>query len=300
MFFLRQKHMQTHKTIRKAVLPAAGLGSRFLPATKIMPKEMLTLIDKPLIHYAIEEAREAGIEEFIIIICDGKEIIKDHFIEKPKLNEILTRRGKKQELDLIHSFEMDDHQIKFVYQDEPLGLGHAIWCAKDLINNEPFAVLSCDDFILAEKYGCLAQMIQAYKDVGGNLLAAENVLPHHVDRYGILDVEDQTQQLSKINSMVEKPKIEEAPSTLSIRGRYILQPEVFDYLNLRLTGANGEIQLTDAIASLIGKQPVSSFQFDGQLFDCGSKSGYVKATIALAMQRPDLQEETSHFLSDYL
>ena len=289
-----------HKPLKKAIFPAAGLGSRFLPATKIMPKEMLTLIDKPLIHYAIEEAREAGIEEFIIIINDGKEVIKDHFIKKMKLNDLLTRRGKKDELALIQSFEMDDHQIKFVYQEEPLGLGHAIWCAKEYINNEPFAVLSCDDVILSKDRGCLAQMTDHYDQYGGNVIACENVLAHEVYKYGILDVEDPTAPITAIKGMVEKPTIDTAPSTLSIRGRYILQPDVFSYLDLKVTGANGEIQLTDAIASLIGKQALHSYRFKGQLFDCGSKVGYIKATLAFAMERPELRNETSQAIAEYL
>lgn len=290
----------TYQAIKKAVFPAAGLGSRFLPATKIMPKEMLTLIDKPLIHYAIEEAREAGIEEFIIIINKGKEVIKDHFIQKPDLNEILSRRGHSDALSLIQSFEMDTHQIQFVYQEEPLGLGHAVWCAKDIINNEPFAVISCDDVILTQEKGCLSQMMDYYHKVGGNILAAENVLPHEVFKYGILDVEDPMTNFTSVKGMVEKPKIETAPSTLSIRGRYILQPEVFNYLDLKLTGANGEIQLTDAIASLINQQTVSSYRFDGQLFDCGSKVGYIRATLAFAMERQELREDTSQAIAEYL
>lgn len=288
-----------NKPIKKAVFPAAGLGTRFLPATKIMPKEMLTLVDKPLIQHAIEEAREAGIEEFIIIINSGKEVLKDHFIANDALNELLISRKKQEDLDFIRSFEMDESHIKFVYQEKPLGLGHAVWCAKDLIGDEPFAVISCDDVVLSKR-GCLAQMVDAYNAVGGNILAADTVPLETVSRYGILDVANEDDRITPIKGMVEKPTIEEAPSTLSIRGRYILQPEIFNYLDNHVTGAGGEIQLTDAIASLIGKQDVHAFRFDGQLFDCGSKLGYIQATLAYALDREDLSAEVRKTIAQYL
>ena len=264
-----------------------------------MPKEMLTLVDKPLIQHAIEEAVEAGIEEFIIIINSGKEVLKDHFIANDTLNELLISRKKQAELDYIRSFEMDESRIKFVYQEQPLGLGHAVWCAKDLIGDEPFAVLSCDDVILSKR-GCLAQMVDAYSQVGGNVLAADTVPLETVNKYGILDVANEDDRITPINAMVEKPNVEDAPSTLSIRGRYILQPEIFDYLDQHNTGAGGEIQLTDAIASMIGNQAVHAFRFDGQLFDCGSKIGYVQATLAYALERDDLSADVRQTIAQYL
>lgn len=276
------------KPVRKAVFPVAGLGTRFLPATRVMPKEMLTLVDKPLIQHAVEEARAAGIEEFVFVTGRGKGLIEDHFDGYPELNRILEARGNTDALAASRGCELHPGSLYVTRQPEPLGLGHAIWCAKGQVGNEPFAVVLPDDVFLAQE-GCLAQMIAAYNETGGNMMAVMDVPRDQTHRYGILEVDSDDGKMANITGMVEKPKPEDAPSTLSIIGRYILQPEIFTELEKRTTGAGGEIQLTDAMARLIGQQKVTGFRFDGERYDCGSKTGFIEATLAFAAQQPDLR-----------
>jgi UTP--glucose-1-phosphate uridylyltransferase len=277
------------KPIRKAVFPVAGLGTRFLPATKAMPKEMITLVDKPLIQYAVEEAREAGIEEFIFVTSRGKDPLEDHFDTHGDLYRALEARGKFQELEALKKTEIPSGQLFFTRQREPLGLGHAVWCARAALGNEPFAVLLPDVVVLSKK-SCLAQMMEAYQKTGGNLLAVEDVPRSETSRYGILDVEKEDGRLAVIKGLVEKPPADQAPSTLAIIGRYILQPEVITQLNNPKKGAGGEIQLTDALIPLIGKQPFHGVRFDGKAYDCGDKAGFIEANVAFALARPDLAD----------
>jgi len=279
--------MSNFAAIKKAIFPVAGLGTRFLPATKAMPKEMITLVDKPLIQYAVEEARAAGIEEFIFVTSRGKGPLEDHFDIHADLYRTLEARGKVVELEALQQTEIPSGQLFFTRQREPLGLGHAVWCARSIIGNAPFAVLLPDVVVLSEK-PCLAQMMEAYVQVGGNMLAVEDVPREETNRYGILDVEREQGRLAIVRGLVEKPKPAEAPSTLSIIGRYILQPEVMTHLAEGKSGAGGEIQLTDALASLIGQQPFHGFRFDGKTYDCGDKAGFIQANVAFALARPDL------------
>ncbi len=264
----------------------AGLGIRFLPATKAMPKEMLTIVDKPLIQYAVEEARAAGIEEFVFVTGRGKTIMADHFDHSYELEQVLAERGKDKALDSIREWMPEPGQISFTRQQNPLGLGHAVWCARNFISGEPFAVLLADDLILAEP-GCLSQMVEAYNEVGGNVVAVEDVPREMTNRYGILDVVEDDGRLASARGLVEKPDPGEAPSTLSIIGRYILQPEVFVHLNKLERGAGGEIQLTDAMARTIGPIPFHGLRFDGRRFDCGHKLGFIEANIAFSLKRQD-------------
>ena len=275
------------RPIRKAVFPVAGLGSRFLPATKVMPKEMLTLVDKPLIQYAIEEARATGIEQFAFVTSQGKTLIEDHFDSHFELYETLKARGKLAELALAQGTEIPAGDLAIMRQHTPLGLGHAVWCAREFIGDDPFAVILPDDVILA-KTPALKQMVDAYASVGGNMVAVEQVPMDQVHRYGILDVDQDDGTLASAKGLVEKPSREEAPSDLSIIGRYILQPEIFKILDKRETGAGGEIQLTDAIAQLIGPMPFHGMRFDGTRYDCGNKAGFVAANLAFALARDDL------------
>ena len=273
--------------IRRAVFPVAGLGTRFLPATKAMPKEMLTLVDRPLIQHAVDEARAAGIEEFIFVTSRGKGALEDHFDSNNDLRRSLEARNKKRELALMESTEIESGHLLFTRQREPLGLGHAVWCARHLVGNEPFAILLADDVVLA-KTACLKQMIDAYNEIGGNLVAVVDVPREHTNRYGILDVESDNGRLAKIKGLVEKPAPEQAPSTLSIIGRYILQPEIFTELEAKRTGAGGEIQLTDSMSRLIGKQPFHGFRYEGQRYDCGDKVGFIEANVAFALAHPEM------------
>ncbi len=273
--------------LRKAVFPVAGLGTRFLPATKAMPKEMITLVDKPLIQYAVEEARAAGIEEFIFVTSRGKDPLEDHFDIHADLYRTLEERGKLEELEELKKSELSSGQLFFTRQREPLGLGHAIGCARAILGDEPFAVLLPDVVVLSEK-PCLAQMAEAYEKTGGNLLAVEDVPRERVSSYGILDVAEERGNLSVVRGMVEKPGVKETPSTLAIIGRYILQPEVLKHLGENKKGAGGEIQLTDAMIPLIGKQPFHGLRFEGKTYDCGDKAGFIEANVAFALQRPDL------------
>jgi UTP--glucose-1-phosphate uridylyltransferase len=278
------------RPIRKAVFPVAGLGTRFLPATKVMPKEMLTLLDRPLIQHAIDEAKDAGIEEFILVISRGKEILVDHFNSAPELEDILQRRGKKDALEKVYTSTLDDGALQTALQTEALGLGHAVWCARSLVGDEPFAVLLPDDVILSET-GCLTQMVEAYNKTGGNVIAVENVAPHLVSNYGIIDGNRIDDTHITIKSLVEKPSPDKAPSTLAIIGRYILQPEIFTELARKEKGLGGEIQLTDAMARLLETQDFTGLRFHGTRYDCGSKLGFITANLAYALQDPEIQDD---------
>lgn len=278
------------KPVRKAVFPVAGLGTRFLPATKVMPKEMLPLADRPLIQHAVEEARDAGIEEFIFVTGRSKEMLEEHFDHQPELMTTLESRGKQDLLDKIRSTALPEGSLFLTRQPKPLGLGHAIWCARKLVGDEPFAILLPDDVVLAER-GCLSQMIDTYNKVGGNMVAVMDVPREQTGSYGILDIRSDDGKLVDIKGLVEKPKPENAPSTLSVIGRYILQPDVFAHLAAFETGAGGEIQLTDAMAKLINKQPFHGLRYDGQRYDCGSRIGFIEANIAYALQDKDIGEQ---------
>ncbi|HET8727963.1 MAG TPA: UTP--glucose-1-phosphate uridylyltransferase GalU [Alphaproteobacteria bacterium] len=287
------------KRVRKAVFPVAGLGTRSLPATKAVPKEMLTVVDKPVIQYAVEEARAAGIEEFIFVTSRGKSVLEDHFDQHQELYATLERRGKTAELDAARGAELPAGHYAFVRQAEPLGLGHAVWCARHVVQDEPFAVLLPDEIFKAEP-SLLAQMVSAYEKVGGNLIAVREVEPALTAKYGILDVERDDGTLAAAKGLVEKPKPEEAPSNLSIVGRYILQPEVFEILDRQERGAGNEIQLTDAMAGLIGRQPFHGIRFEGDRYDCGDKAGFVAANVAFALSRKDMADKVRAALSGIL
>ena len=285
------------RPVRKAVIPAAGLGTRSLPATKAVPKEMLTVVDRPVIQYVVEEALAAGIREFVFITSRGKTALEDHFDCQTELCEVLARRGKHAELRLVRDCELAPGSFSFVRQAEPRGLGHAVWCARRVIGSEPFAVLLPDEIFLSQT-PVLAQLVRHHARLGGNVLAAAEVPPDHTRRYGILDVLRDDGAVTTVRGMVEKPDPAVAPSTLSIVGRYILQPEVFDVLEEQEHGAGGEIQLTDAIAALIGVQPVSGVRFEGRRFDCGDKAGFVAANLAFALRRPELARALAELLPD--
>ncbi len=283
---------------RKAIFPVGGLGTRFLPATKALPKEMLPVVDKPLIQYAVEEARAAGIEEFIFVTGRGKSAIEDHFDHSYELRDTLMARDKKAELDALEDMLLEPGQVAYIRQQEPLGLGHAVWCARHMIHGEPVAVLLADDLVLSET-PCLAQMVEAHARVGGNLAAVEDVPREQTDRYGILDVVADDGRLAKAQGLVEKPAPATAPSTLSIIGRYILDPVVFDELDRQETGAGGEIQLTDAMARTIGRVPFHGLRFEGRRFDCGSKAGFLEANVAYALERDDLRSDVREIVKRY-
>jgi len=286
------------KPVRKAVFPVAGLGTRFLPATKAMPKEMLPVVDKPLIQYAVDEAREAGIEEFIFVTGRAKSAIEDHFDHSYELERSLEDRGKDDVLKSIQDIIPGAGQVFYTRQQKPLGLGHAVWCARYHIHDEPFAVLLADDLILA-KPGCLKQMVETYQETGGNLVAVEDVPRDHTDRYGILDVVEDDGTIARAQGLVEKPKPADAPSTLSIIGRYILQPEVFEQLDRQEKGAGGEIQLTDAMARTIGDVPLHGLRFDGNRYDCGSQLGFIEANLAFGLDREEIREDLQKMLNKY-
>ncbi|WP_431861031.1 UTP--glucose-1-phosphate uridylyltransferase GalU [Azospirillum sp.] len=286
------------KPVRKVVFPVAGLGTRFLPATKAIPKEMMPLVDRPLLQHAVEEARAAGIEDFVFVTGRSKRAIEDHFDADTELNRTLEERGKPEALEEVRHSEIAPGRCFYTRQQVPLGLGHAVWCARAVIGDEPFAIILPDDYVLADK-PCLKQMVEAYEETGGNVVAVVDVPREHTRRYGILDVESDDGRLAKVRGLVEKPKPEEAPSTLSIIGRYILMPEVFDHLENQQTGAGGEIQLTDAMAKLIGTQPFHGLRFEGTRYDCGDKIGFVEATIAYALSRPDLSDKVRELLKKF-
>ncbi|MFN7662857.1 MAG: UTP--glucose-1-phosphate uridylyltransferase GalU [Alphaproteobacteria bacterium] len=287
------------KKIRKAVFPAAGLGTRFLPATKSIPKEMLTVIDRPLIQYAVEEAKEAGIEEFIFITGRGKSALEDFFDYSYELNATLMRRGNKEDLELVNSVVLDPGNVVYTRQQDPLGLGHAVWCARNLIKDEPFAVLLADDLILSKK-PCLQQMIEFYQDQPANMVALMEVSPQDSIHYGMVKAGDVKDCHVSIQGFVEKPAPEQAPSNLAVIGRYLLNPEIFTELESVKAGKNGEIQLTDALSGLLKKQPFTGLKFEGSRFDCGSKNGLLKASVSLALAREDMCEATCQMLKEVM
>ena len=272
----------TIKKVRKAVFPVAGLGTRFLPATKAMPKEMLTVVDKPLIQYAVEEALEAGIEQIIFVTGRGKGALEDHFDISYELEATMKARGKS--LAVLDGIRQKPGSPVYVRQQEPLGLGHAVWCAREIVGDEPFAVLLPDELMVG---GFMKQMVEAYDQVGGNVIGALEVPDSETDKYGIISPGKQDGRLTEVTALVEKPK-GKAPSNLMIPGRYILQPEVMQILDAQEPGAGGEIQLTDAMAKLIGQQPFHGFTFDGQRYDCGDKAGWLTANLALGVARGDI------------
>jgi len=286
------------RKVTKAIFPVAGMGTRFLPATKSVPKEIMTLVDRPLVQYAIDEARAAGIKEFIFVTSRGKSALEDYFDHSPILEQELRRKGKDDLLELLKSTNMDSGAIAYIRQHKALGLGHAVWCARRLIGNEPFAVMLPDDVIAAET-PCLQQMVEAYEETGGNMVAAMEVPPERASAYGVLDVQEDMGSIVSVKGMVEKPKKDEAPSNLAVIGRYILGPSVLTNLNKMKTGAGGEIQLTDAIAADIGTEnTVYGYRFRGQRFDCGSKAGFLQATVAFALARDDLRDDLSRYLME--
>jgi UTP--glucose-1-phosphate uridylyltransferase len=289
-----------HKPVRKAVFPVAGLGTRFLPATKAMPKEMLPIVDKPLIHYAVEEAKAAGIEQFFFVTSRGKSAIDDHFDRAFELEATLRERGKEDLLEELEARLPEPGQIAYTRQQTPLGLGHAVWCARALVGDEPFAVLLADDLMVCEK-PCLTQMVEAYEEIGGNVVAIIEVPRAQTSRYGVLDVIDDEGKLVRARGVVEKPDPAEAPSTLTIIGRYIVQPEIFGHLSNAEPGSGGEIQLTDALAKLIGEgQAFHGLRFEGKRYDCGDKLGFLEATVALGLQHPELGPGLRRILRAYL
>jgi UTP--glucose-1-phosphate uridylyltransferase len=275
--------------IRKAILPVAGLGTRFLPATKAMPKEMLTVVDRPLIQHVVDEARAAGIEHFIFVTGRNKGVIEDHFDRQFELEVTLTEKNRKADLEVLARDLPGAGQASFTRQQSPLGLGHAVWCARDIVGREPFALLLPDVLVQAER-GCLAQMMDVYKRLGekSNIIAVEEVPPERVHMYGVVGVGKPNGDAFEITGMVEKPKREDAPSNLTITGRYILQPEIFDMLATHTRVAGGEIQLTDAMLRLIGQQPFYGLKFSGTSYDCGSKIGFLTANVAYALARDDI------------
>lgn len=275
------------KPVRKAIFPVGGLGTRFLPATKALPKEMLPVVDKPLIEYAVDEARSAGIEEFIFITSKGKGAIEDHFDSHFELETTLSERGKNAELDLINNPKLESGQIAYVRQMAPLGLGHAVWCARNLIGDEPFAVLLADDLIKADK-PTLLEMVEVYQEYGGNVVSLMEVPREHTSRYGVVTPGTIEGDLVEIKGMVEKPDPADAPSNLAVVGRYILQPEVMDYLGQGKSGAGNEIQLTDSMLELVGQSPFNGLRLSGRRFDCGTKTGFLEAGIAYGLDREDM------------
>ena len=282
------------KPVRKAIFPVAGLGTRLLPATKTMPKEMLTIVDRPLIQYAVDEAREAGIETLIFVTGRGKSSLVDYFDMGFELEASMTKAGKS--LDALAPSRTKHGELVSVRQQQPLGLGHAVWCARHIIGDEPFAVLLPDELMLGEP-GCLAQMVEAYGQVGGNIVAALEVAPDETHKYGVVDPGERNGALTEVRGLVEKPAPGTAPSNLMLPGRYILQPEVMGELDRQETGAGGEIQLTDAMARLIGRQPFHAFIFEGRRHDCGSAAGFVLANLAIALDRPDIGPGIEEFLA---
>jgi UTP--glucose-1-phosphate uridylyltransferase len=287
--------------IRKAVFPVAGLGTRVLPATKAMPKEMLTIVDKPLIQYVYDEAREAGIEHFIFVTGRNKSVIEDHFDRMFELDATLAARGKKTEQDVLAQNQPEAGAVSFTRQQAPLGLGHAVWCARDIVGNEPFAVVLPDELVLNSP-GCLKQMIDTASKLGekSNVIAVEAVPDHLTHQYGICGVGKRTGKMFEVDGMVEKPAKGTAPSNLSITGRYILQPEIFKILETQERGAGGEIQLTDAMIGLARSQKFYGVEFEGERHDCGSKPGFLRANIAYGLKRPELRDGLIAEMKKYL
>ena len=286
--------LETVKKVRKAVIPAAGLGTRFLPATKAQPKEMLPIVDKPAIQYIVEEARASGIEDILIITGRNKRAIEDHFDRSLELELMLKRSGKHELLEMVN--EISGITIHFVRQKEPKGLGHAIWCAKNFVGDEPFAVLLGDD-IVDSAVPCLQQLISAYEEFGGSILGCQEVAAAKVSSYGIVNPEYVNEKISRVLGMVEKPATADAPSRLAVLGRYIIEPEIFMLLEHTLPGKNGEIQLTDALRELAERKPMYALKFDGRRYDTGDKEGYLEAIVDFALQRPDLRDEFLKYIT---
>jgi UTP--glucose-1-phosphate uridylyltransferase len=288
-----------HQHVRKAVFPVAGLGTRILPATKAMPKEMLTVVDRPLIQYAVEEAKAAGIEQFYFVTGRNKSALEDHFDIAYELEATLRERGKDAQLAEMQAWLPAAGQVAFTRQQQPLGLGHAVWCARHLVGDEPFAVMLVDDLMVCEP-PCLKQMVDAYENTGGNIVAVIEVPREQTNRYGVLDIVEDTGRLVRAKGVVEKPDPAEAPSNLTIIGRYIIQPEVFTHLEKAKPGAGNEIQLTDGLAALIAEgQPFYGFRPAGRRFDCGDKLGYLEATVALGLEHPELGAGLRRILKNY-
>jgi UTP--glucose-1-phosphate uridylyltransferase len=291
--------MPNSRPVRKAVLPVAGLGTRFLPATKVVPKEMLPVVDKPVVQYAVEEAKEAGIEQFVFVTGRGKQVISDHFDHAYELESQLSAREKTAELRSLLEMLPQTGSVGFVRQQQPLGLGHAVWCARHFIGNEPFAVLLPDD-LLVGKPSALAQMVETYHRVGGGCIVAAEERPRdETKRYGVVDPGKKDGNATEVKALVEKPEPAKAPSTLCIIGRYILQPEIFAELNKRERGAGGEIQLTDSMAKLIGRMPFHAVETTCARYDCGDKVGFLEANIAVGLQRPDIAPALRNVLKKF-
>jgi len=288
--------MAKPKPVRKAVFPVAGMGTRFLPATKAVPKEMLPVVDKPVVQYAVEEAKEAGIEQFIFVTGRGKHIIEDHFDHAYELESLLTAREKTTELDSLLEGLPVSGSVSFTRQQKPLGLGHAIWCARHLVGDEPFAVLLPDDLLVGQP-GALSQMIEAYNKVGGGVvIAAEEKRPEELQRYGVFEIGATSGNITEVKGVVEKPRPKDAPSRLCVIGRYILQPDIFAELERREKGRGGEIQLTDSMAKLIGRMPFHAVKTNCERYDCGDKVGFLQANIALGLARADMAPTLQSFL----
>lgn len=281
--------MAKKKRIRKAVLPVGGLGTRFLPATKAMPKEMMPILDRPLIHYAVQEALDAGIEEFVFITARGKTSIVDYFDNAFELNTALLSKNLLDELEEVNSLVLQPGQYSYIRQQEPLGLGHAIWCARHFVGNEPFAVLLADDLIMAER-PCLQQLVEAYNVRSGNMVAVMDVPKDQTLKYGILDIQKEESHIVSAKGIVEKPLPEKAPSTLAVIGRYILEPEIFEALSGREKDSRGEIQLTDGLDAMIRTHPLYGVRFIGKRFDCGSKQGFFQAILEVALSHPEIKD----------
>ena len=290
---------QGPKRVRKAVFPVAGLGTRFLPATKAVPKEMLTVVDRPVIQYVVDEAREAGIEHFIFVTGRNKAVIEDHFDIQFELNHTLAQRGKDDQLARLQRLQPLAGQTSFTRQQEPLGLGHAVWCARELVGDEPFALL-LPDMIMQSRKSCMAGMVELYENTGGNIVAVQECDPAEAHKYGIVGKGEETHGGFVITQMVEKPKPGTAPTNLFINGRYILQPEIFSLLEKQERGAGNEIQLTDAMLKLASRQPFYGYHFRGRTFDCGSPEGFVEANVAFALWRADMRDKLAGVIENLL
>lgn len=287
------------KPVRKAVFPVAGLGTRFLPATKVMPKEMLPLVDRPLVQRAVEEAQEAGIEEFIFVAGRGKSLITEHFELQPELIQALEDKNKTALLEKVRHSDIPSGNLQTVLQQQALGLGHAVWCARKLVGDEPFALCLVDVMVLSDGKNCLGQMMDVYNEVGGNVIASAHVPKSETHKYGILDLGGNTDRVAPIRGMVEKPATQDAPSTLHILGRYILQPEIFNVLETQKAGSGGEIQLTDAMVTLLKQQKFTSYELRDPYFDCGQHIGFIEANIAFALRDPHFAANMRRILTHY-
>jgi UTP--glucose-1-phosphate uridylyltransferase len=294
----QERQVSVLKPLKKAVLPVAGLGTRFLPATKALAKEMLPVVDRPLIQYAVDEARAAGIEQFCLITGRGKTSIVEHFDIAFELERTLEARNKTRELEELRDLALAPGAMVTVRQQVPMGLGHAIWCARSFVGDDPFAILLPDDLMMCD-VSCTAQLAEAYRETGGNVVAIEEVPRDRVNRYGVLDIEKDMGRLVSVKGLVEKPPIDKAPSNLTVIGRYVLMPEVIGHLAKMERGAGNEVQLTDGMAKLIGTQPFHGLRYQGRRFDCGDKAGWLEAQIAFALARPDMAPSVREFLKRY-